>query len=73
EVYGKTVGVMGGGGIGVGVGKRGQSFGMKILGLDGYLSEEKGKCVDIENGSVDEIGEEAELVRVDRGLRGKRG
>ncbi|MGS0651972.1 NAD(P)-dependent oxidoreductase, partial [Staphylococcus arlettae] len=50
--------------IGIGVAKRAQSFGMKILAFDPYLSEEKAKELEVTRASVDEIAEQADFVTV---------
>lgn len=64
ELYTKTLGVIGAGRIGIGVAKRSQSFGMKILAFDPYLSEEKAKELEVTRASVDEIAEQADFVTV---------
>ena len=64
ELYTKTLGVIGAGRIGIGVAKRAQSFGMKILAFDPYLSEEKAKELEVTRASVDEIAEQADFVTV---------
>lgn len=48
EVYKKTLGVLGLGKIGQEVAKRCQSFGMKILAYDPFLSEEAAKALGVE-------------------------
>ncbi|SUM70701.1 D-3-phosphoglycerate dehydrogenase [Staphylococcus saccharolyticus] len=63
-LYGKTLGVIGAGRIGLGVAKRAQSFGMKILAFDPYLTDDKAKSLDIQNASVDEIAEKSDFVTV---------
>ena len=60
ELYGKTLGVIGAGRIGLGVAKRAQSFGMKILAFDPYLTEDKAKSLDIQIATVDEIAEKSD-------------
>lgn len=64
ELYTKTLGVIGAGRIGIGVAKRAQSFGMKILAFDPYLSEEKAKELEVTRASVDAIAEQADFVTV---------
>lgn len=64
ELYTKTLGVIGAGRIGLGVAKRAQSFGMRILAFDPYLSEEKARELEITRASVDEIAEQADFVTV---------
>ena len=64
ELYGKTLGVIGAGRIGLGVAKRAQSFGMKILAFDPYLTEDKAKSLDIQIATVDEIAEKSDFVTV---------
>ena len=63
ELYGKTLGVIGAGRIGLGA-KRAQSFGMKILAFDPYLTEDKAKSLDIQIATVDEIAEKSDFVTV---------
>lgn len=64
ELYNKVLGVVGAGRIGLGVAKRAQSFGMKILAFDPYLSEDKAKELNVIRASVDEIAEQADFVTV---------
>ncbi|MBY8910357.1 phosphoglycerate dehydrogenase, partial [Salinicoccus roseus] len=64
EMYGKTLGIIGVGKIGFGVARRAQSFGMKIIAFDPYLSEEKAKEADIEKMEVENIAEHADFVTV---------
>ncbi len=64
ELYQKTLGVIGAGRIGLGVAKRLQSFGMKILAFDPYLTEEKAQQLDIQLATVDEIAANADFVTV---------
>ncbi|MCG7331393.1 phosphoglycerate dehydrogenase [Salinicoccus roseus] len=64
EMYGKTLGIIGVGKIGFGVARRAQSFGMKIVAFDPYLSEEKAKEADIEKMEVENIAEHADFVTV---------
>ena len=64
ELYSKTLAVIGAGRIGLGVAKRAQSFGMKILAFDPYLTDDKAKSLDIQNASVDEIAEKSDFVTV---------
>jgi D-3-phosphoglycerate dehydrogenase len=40
EIYGKTIGILGFGRIGMRVGTRARAFGMKVLAYDPYLSEQ---------------------------------
>ena len=47
--------------IGLGVAKRAQSFGMKFLAFDPYLTEDKAKSLDIQIATVDEIAENPTL------------
>ncbi|RIP34060.1 phosphoglycerate dehydrogenase [Staphylococcus gallinarum] len=64
ELYNKTLGVVGAGRIGLGVAKRAQSFGMKILAFDPYLSEDKARELNVVRATVDEIAEQADFVTV---------
>ncbi|WP_342388294.1 phosphoglycerate dehydrogenase [Salinicoccus bachuensis] len=64
EMYGKTLGIIGVGKIGFGVARRAQSFGMKIVAFDPYLSEDKAKEADIEKMEVEDIAKHADFVTV---------
>ena len=62
ELYHKTLGVIGAGRIGLGVAKRAQSFGMKILAFDPYLTDEKAKSLSITKATVDEIAQHSDFI-----------
>lgn len=62
ELYHKTLGVIGAGRIGLGVAKCAQSFGMKILAFDPYLTDEKAKSLSITKATVDEIAQHSDFV-----------
>lgn len=64
EMYGKTLGIIGVGKIGFGVAKRAQSFGMRIIAFDPYLSDDKAQEAEIEKMEVDEIAEHADFLTV---------
>lgn len=64
ELYNKTLGVIGAGRIGIGVARRAQSFGMRILAFDPYLSEDKAKELNITLATVEEIAEQSDFVTV---------
>ncbi|QUM67968.1 phosphoglycerate dehydrogenase [Staphylococcus delphini] len=64
ELYQKTLGVIGTGRIGTGVAKRLQSFGMRVIAYDPYLSEEKAKELEFTRATVDEIAQQADFVTV---------
>ncbi|MCQ6722809.1 phosphoglycerate dehydrogenase [Staphylococcus aureus] len=69
ELYHKTLGVIGAGRIGLGVAKRAQSFGMKILAFDPYLTDEKAKpslqIINVARGGI--IDEKALIKALDEG------
>ena len=62
QLYGKTLGVIGVGRIGVEVSKRAQSFGMKILGYDPFLTSERARQLNIEATTIDDILRRADFV-----------
>jgi D-3-phosphoglycerate dehydrogenase len=55
ELFGKTLGVVGLGRIGREVAKRAQSFGMKIVGFDPFVSEAQARELGIEPASLSEL------------------
>ncbi len=55
EVYNKTLGIIGLGKIGREVAKRAQSFGMRVIAQDPYLSSEVSKKLGIQLVSLDEL------------------
>jgi D-3-phosphoglycerate dehydrogenase len=48
ELYGKTLGLLGAGRIGIEVGKRAKAFGMRVLAYDPYLTESEFELVDLD-------------------------
>src|SRR5699024_9620267 len=62
EMYEKTLGVIGMGKIGTEVATRAKSFGMKILGYDPFLTEEKAENLRITKATLDEIAKEADII-----------
>jgi D-3-phosphoglycerate dehydrogenase len=62
QLYGKTLGIVGVGKIGVEVARRAQSFGMRVLGYDPFLTTERARQLGIEASSVDEILREADFI-----------
>lgn len=64
QLWGKTLGVVGVGRIGVEVIRRAQSFGMKVLGYDPFLSDARAAQLGIEAVSVEEILKRADFVSI---------
>ena len=64
ELYQKTLGVIGAGRIGIGVAQRLQSFGMKVLAYDPYLTEDKAQQLGVKLATIDEIARQADFVTV---------
>ena len=62
ELYGKTLGIVGVGRIGVEVTKRAQSFGMTILGFDPFLSSNRAAQLGIEAVSLEEIWKRCDFI-----------
>ena len=64
ELKGKTLGVIGMGRIGAGVAKRAIAFGMKVIGYDPYLSEERANDLGVKVGAFDELIESSDFITV---------
>ncbi|MBQ9479511.1 MAG: phosphoglycerate dehydrogenase, partial [Selenomonadaceae bacterium] len=64
ELKGKTLGVIGMGRIGAGVAKRAIAFGMKVIGYDPYLSEERANDLGVKIGAFDELIESSDFITV---------
>jgi len=64
ELYGKTLGVVGLGRIGREVAKRMQSFGMKIIGSDPFVTKEIAAKLDIEIMDFKEVIKKADIITV---------
>ena len=62
EIYGKTLGVIGTGKIGTEVIKRAQSFGMKVLGFDPFLTSTRAAQLDIEATTIEDILQRSDFV-----------
>lgn len=60
----ETLGVIGAGRIGIGVAQRLQSFGMKVLAYDPYLTEDKAQQLGVKLATIDEIARQADFVTV---------
>lgn len=69
-VFGKTIGIIGVGSIGVEVAKRAQAFGMKVIGFDPFLTAERAKTLGIEIATdVDDIFRRGDVVTLHTDLR----
>lgn len=64
EIYGKTLGVIGTGKIGTEVIKRAQSFGMRVLGYDPFLTTARAHQLDIEASTVEDILQRADFISI---------
>ncbi|MDF2440109.1 MAG: D-3-phosphoglycerate dehydrogenase / 2-oxoglutarate reductase [Abditibacteriota bacterium] len=62
QLYGKTLGVIGCGRIGIEVIKRMQSFGMKIVGFDPFLTTARAQQLNIEVATRDEVLRRADIL-----------
>ena len=64
ELYGKTMGVIGLGRIGVEVSRRAKAFGMKVVGYDPYISRDRAEEVGVELKPLEEVLKEADFLTI---------
>lgn len=64
ELFGKILGIVGLGRIGTEVAKRANSFGMKIIAVDPYLSKEKAEQLNIELVELDTLFKQSDFITV---------
>mgnify|MGYP001179712651 FL=1 len=64
ELYGKTLGVIGLGRIGLAVSQRALSFGMEVIGYDPYIVEERIMEMGIKPVSLDELYSRSDFITV---------
>ncbi|WP_414049957.1 phosphoglycerate dehydrogenase [Macrococcus animalis] len=71
ELQNKTLGIIGFGRIGQGVAKRLQSFGMKVLAYDPFLTNDKAQGLEVINATVEDIRDKADVITVHTPLTDK--
>ena len=64
ELHGKTLGVIGLGKIGTLVAQRAQSFGMKVMAYDPFVSEERGRRLGVDVDDLDRILANADFITI---------
>ena len=64
ELFGKTLGIVGLGKIGTEVAKRSQSFGMRIIAYDPFLSPERAQQLEIQLTDLKTLYQEADFITV---------
>jgi D-3-phosphoglycerate dehydrogenase len=64
ELYGKTLGVIGLGRIGLAVSQRALSFGMEVIGYDPYISKERITEMGIKPVSLDELYANSDFITI---------
>jgi len=62
ELFGKTLGILGLGRIGSLVAERASSFGMKLVGYDPFISEQKAKRLGVEMLPLDDVLQRADIL-----------
>ncbi|MBF0215601.1 MAG: phosphoglycerate dehydrogenase [Candidatus Omnitrophica bacterium] len=64
ELYGKVLGIVGLGRIGSEFAKRAQSFGMKVMAYDPFLTQEKAKSLNVEPVDLPTLYENADFITI---------
>jgi len=64
ELYGKVLGVIGLGRIGAEFAKRAQSFEMKVIAYDPFLSKEKAKSLNVEPVELNKLFKESDFITI---------
>ncbi|UCD73256.1 MAG: 2-hydroxyacid dehydrogenase [Candidatus Bathyarchaeota archaeon] len=64
ELKGKTMGIVGVGFIGVKLAERAKGFGLRLLGYDPYVSEEKMRDIDVEKTDLETLLKESDFISV---------
>ncbi len=64
ELKGKTLAILGLGRIGTEVAHRAQSFGMRVIAYDPFLSDARAKTINVEKVSLDKIWGQADFITV---------
>lgn len=64
ELHGKTLGVLGLGKIGTLVAQRASAFGMRILGYDPYVSQERARRIGVELADLDTVFAESDFITI---------
>lgn len=64
EIYGKTIGIIGTGQIGLAVARRARGFNMKILAYDKFPNEKAAKEIGITYVSLEQLLKEADIITV---------
>lgn len=62
ELFGKTLGIVGIGKIGIEVAKRLKSFGMRVIGYDPFLSSERAQQLEIELMELPQVYKESDFI-----------
>lgn len=64
ELKGKTMGIIGVGYIGVKLAERAKGFGLRLLGYDPYVTEEKMREIDVEKTDLETLLKESDFVSI---------
>lgn len=64
ELFGKSLGIVGLGRIGTEIAKRAKAFGMGVLVFDPFLTSVRAQALNVENCSLDEVLQRADIITV---------